>query len=67
MTVKQTVLGYLKGEYPIAYTNNEIAYNLGIPEPSVRRATLTLERALSIHFNGQTTFGRNLWMANGGI
>ena len=65
MTVRQLVLVYLKASYPETTTNFEIAACLGLPEASVRRATLTLEKMKRIHFSETTSFGRIMWQANG--
>jgi DNA-binding GntR family transcriptional regulator len=62
MTVKQLVLDYLRAMPGTPVTNNELAFQLAVPEPSVRRATNQLERESMIHYHSTTSFGRNLWV-----
>ena len=63
--IRQQVLDHLKASYPNTVSNYEIAIVLGIPEPSVRRATLELEKSMRIHYSETGSFGRLLWQANG--
>ena len=44
ITIANNVLGGLTAENPVATTNRQLALHLGVPEPSVRRATGQLER-----------------------
>ena len=63
MTVKDTVLEYINVALgPV--TNADIAADLGISEPSVRRATLRLDVEQKIHFVAFTSRGSMLWGAN---
>lgn len=64
-TIKQNVLDYLKANYPTTASNGTIAQALAIPEPSVRRATLQLEKTTRIHFSETGPRGSLLWQANG--
>lgn len=43
MTIRQRVLAHIQALPGQSYTNRQLAEQLGIPEPSVRRATLQLE------------------------
>jgi hypothetical protein len=63
MTVRESVHQFLKDNAGAGYTNDQIAAALVIPEPSVRRATLELEKANRINFERVSTRGRILWMA----
>jgi len=71
MSVREEVHQFLKDNAGAGYTNDQIAGMLSLPEPSVRRATLQLEKANRIHFDNVTTRGRILWMVepsvNGGV
>jgi DNA-binding IclR family transcriptional regulator len=43
--LKNAIVDLMTAEYPNTLTNKVIANRLSAPEPSVRRATLQLERA----------------------
>ncbi len=43
MTVAERIHNHLAVNFQSSMTNSQIAFDLGIPEPSVRRATYRLE------------------------
>ena len=63
MTVRETVVDFLKSQFPGTYTNSQLANALAIPEPSVRRATSQLERLGRIYFEGTGSGQRLMWRA----
>ena len=44
MTLAVQIHETLMAQYPVSFTNKQLAVRLGAPEPSVRRATLQNER-----------------------
>jgi len=71
MSVREEVHQFLKDNAGTGYTNDQIASELALPEPSVRRATLQLDKACKVVFMGVTSRRRLLWMVqpsiNGGV
>ena len=58
--MKEAILSFLRANAPASFTNKEISQKLYFPEPSVRRATLQLEKAAKINLSADSSVSQNL-------